>query len=52
LLDPEKFKELSKDPNYYTTYEAKKAALEKVMTEWEELAEQAETTEQQLNALS
>jgi ATP-binding cassette subfamily F protein 3 len=52
LLDPEKFKELSKDPNYYSTYEAKKSALEKVMTEWEELAEQAETTEQQLNALS
>jgi ATP-binding cassette subfamily F protein 3 len=52
LLDPEKFKELSKDPNYYTKYEAKKQALEKVMTEWEELAEQAETTEQQLNALS
>ncbi len=35
LLDPEQFKELSKDPDYFQKYEAKKAKLDKKMEEWE-----------------
>lgn len=35
LLDPEKFKELSKDPEYYEKYEAQKKELEKAMKKWE-----------------
>lgn len=51
LHDPEKFKELSAQPNFYQDYEAKKAKLEKLMVRWEELAELKETKENELNAL-
>lgn len=35
LLIPEKFEELSKDPNFFANYEQQKAKLEKLMKEWE-----------------
>ena len=35
LLQPEKFQELGKDPGFFTTYEAEKKKLEKLMKEWE-----------------
>lgn len=52
LTDPAKFKELSKDPDYYAKYEAKKKDLEKLMEEWETLAAEVEENEIKLNALA
>lgn len=36
LHDPEQFKKISQEPDFYEKYEAKKSKLEKVMTEWED----------------
>ncbi len=38
LLDPEQFQKLSKQPDFYEKYEAKKAKLEKAMADWEKWA--------------
>ncbi len=42
LKDPEKFQELSKDPDYFSKYETLKLQQEKAMHEWESLSEQLE----------
>lgn len=39
LHDPEKFKDLSKEPDFYEKYEARKKALEQLMAEWEKAQE-------------
>ncbi|WP_417612578.1 ABC-F family ATP-binding cassette domain-containing protein [Owenweeksia hongkongensis] len=36
LLDPEQFQKLSKEPDFYEKYEAKKVKLEKAMSDWED----------------
>ncbi|WP_417600051.1 ABC-F family ATP-binding cassette domain-containing protein [Owenweeksia hongkongensis] len=36
LLDPEQFQRLSKEPDFYEKYEAKKVKLEKAMADWED----------------
>jgi len=51
LLDPETFKEISKDPDYYTKYEADKKQLEKLMKTWEKHQLELEEAEQNLAAL-
>ncbi len=43
LTDPEKYKELTKDPDYYAKYEAKKAKLQENMQSWEDWQEKLET---------
>jgi len=48
LLNPEKFKELAKDPDYYQKYELEKAKLETCMRNWEELASQIDMLESEL----
>lgn len=40
LHDPEAFKELSKEADFYEKYEADKARLEKMMQDWESAQEQ------------
>jgi ATP-binding cassette subfamily F protein 3 len=35
LQDPEEFKEISKDPDFYAKYEKQKADLQQLMEEWE-----------------
>ncbi len=39
LHDPEQFKELSKEPDFYEKYEADKAKLEQMMLDWEKAQE-------------
>lgn len=51
LMDPEQFKEISKDPEYYTKYEADKEKLERAMLVWEELSTKIESKTDELNAL-
>ena len=51
LMDPEKFKEISKDPDYYAKYEADKEKLERAMQVWEELSLEIETKTNDLNKL-
>ncbi len=51
LADPQKFKELSKDPDYYQSYERDKQKLEALMLDWETLTEQLENTQNKLEAL-
>lgn len=41
LADAEKYKSLTADPHFFTTYEKAKAELEKVMLEWEQLQAKA-----------
>lgn len=45
LHDPDQFKELSKEPDFYEKYEARKAKLEKLMLDWEKAQEQLQTLE-------
>ena len=35
LQDPEEFKEISKDPDFYAKYEKQKVDLQQLMEEWE-----------------
>lgn len=51
LADPVRFKELSKDPDYFTKYENDKQKLEKLMLDWEALGEELEITQNKLNEL-
>jgi len=51
LLDPDRFKEISKDPDYYTKYEADKKQLEKLMKTWEKHQLDLETAESKLAEL-
>ena len=46
LHDPEKFKELSKDADFYEKYEARKKDLEKMMKDWEKAQEEFHLLEQ------
>jgi ATP-binding cassette subfamily F protein 3 len=39
LHDPEQFKELSKEADFYEKYEARKVLLEKLMRDWEKAQE-------------
>ncbi len=49
MLDAEKFKEISKDPDYFTKYEADKKSLEKLMKKWEHDAFELEEKETELD---
>ncbi|MCT4622054.1 MAG: ABC-F family ATP-binding cassette domain-containing protein [Schleiferiaceae bacterium] len=51
LQDPEKFKQLSTQPNFYEDYEQKKEDLNEAMTQWEMLSEDIETKETELKNL-
>ena len=51
LMDHERFKEISKDPEYYLKYEADKGKLERDMLVWEELSTKIESKTNELNAL-
>jgi ATP-binding cassette subfamily F protein 3 len=51
LADPQQFQELSRNPDYYQSYERDKQKLEVLMTDWESLTEQLEHTQAKLNKL-
>lgn len=46
LQDPDEFKEISKDPDFYEKYEQQKADLHKLMEEWEEWQKKLQKAEQ------
>lgn len=48
LHDPEKFKELSKDADFYAKYEARKKDLTRLMADWEKAQERLHKMEQKL----
>ncbi len=50
-MDPAQFKEISKDPDYYTKYEADKKQLETAMQDWEKLSMKIEQKTAELNTL-
>ena len=52
MLDPEKFKKLSAEPNFYANYEKLKEELSNAMSNWEELSEVIETEEKLLEQIS
>lgn len=52
MLDPEKFKKLSSEPNFYSDYEKLKDELSNAMTNWEELSEVIETEQKLLELIS
>ncbi len=51
LMDPEKFKEMSKDPDYFEKYEKDKQRLESLMLNWESLSEELESIQTKLEEL-
>jgi ATP-binding cassette subfamily F protein 3 len=52
MMDPEKFKKLSVEPDFYAKYEKLKEELNASMTKWEELSETIETEETALEQLN
>lgn len=52
LADPEECKKLLADPEFYPTYEQKKAELDALMNSWEDLNIQKETAASSLQQLS
>lgn len=52
MLDPEKFKKLSSEPDFYSNYEKLKDELSNAMSNWEELSEVIETEEKLLEQIS
>lgn len=52
MLDPEKFRKLSLEPDFYTNYEKIKDELSNAMSNWEELSEVIETEEKLLAQIS
>ena len=52
MLDPEKFKKLSAEPDFYAQYEKLKDELSNAMSNWEELSEVIETEEKLLEQMS
>ena len=52
MLDPEKFKKLSGEPDFYSNYEKLKDELSNAMSNWEELSEVIETEEKLLEQIS
>lgn len=51
LMNPEKFKELSKDPDYFEKYEKDKQRLEALMLSWETLGEDLDELQTKLDEL-
>lgn len=52
MMDPEKFKKLSAEPDFYAKYEKLKEELNASMTKWEELSEAIESEEKTLEKLN
>jgi ATP-binding cassette subfamily F protein 3 len=52
MLDPEKFKKLSSEPDFYSNYEKLKDELTRAMSNWEELSDVIETEEKLLEQIS
>lgn len=51
LQDPEEFKEVSKDPDFYQKYEKQKVELQLLMTEWEKWHQKLQKAEKQKERL-
>ena len=51
LMNPEKFKEMSKDPEYFEKYEKDKQRLEALMLSWESLGEELDNVQNKLSSL-
>jgi len=52
MLDTEKFKKLSSEPDFFTNYEKLKDELSNAMSNWEELSEVIETEEKLLEQIN